>query len=72
MGMGLSNSLSCSNIASITLLFLGTKKGALADTGDALDVIWDMFILLQLQSCLLEIIADLAVTHHVNVKGNTG
>ena len=72
VGMGLSNSLSFSNTASIVLLFLCTKKGALADTSDAFDVIWGMSILLQSQSCLLEIIANPAITHHVNVNGNTG
>ena len=46
-------------------LFLGTKKDALVDTGDAFDVTWDMFILLQLQSHLLEIIADPADTVHM-------
>ena len=69
--MGLSNSLSFSNTAGIALLFLGTQKGALADTGEALDVTWDIFTPLQLQSCLFEIIADLADTVHMG-KGAQG
>ena len=66
--MGMPNCLSFSDTAGIVLSCLCMKKSTLADTSDAMDVIWVMSIQLQPQSSLLEIIADPTVTHHLNVE----